>query len=115
MSFTNYRGSLTGQIFSVPFWNKQHIYGQQQLAEPKLKDFESFQSHLSQYKYFLGISTTSLCFNGMIQDCDGDRRTPFWQLEVTFYRKNHICFCITKKSQCSVALSPHFNLMDILF
>lgn len=72
-------------------------------------------TYLCQYKYFLGISTTSLCFNGMIQDSGGDRRTPFWQLEVTFYRKNHICFCITKKSQCSVALSPHFNLMDILF
>lgn len=42
MSFAYYRGSLTGQIFSVPFWNKQHMYGQQQLEEPKLKDFDSF-------------------------------------------------------------------------
>lgn len=42
MSFAYYRGSLTGQIFSVPFWNKQHMYGQQQLEEPKLKDFDFF-------------------------------------------------------------------------
>jgi len=47
MSFAHYGGSLTGQIFSVSFWNKQRIYGHEQLAEPKLKDFDSFQSHLS--------------------------------------------------------------------
>lgn len=33
-------------------------------------------SYLCQHKYFLGISTTSLCFNSMFQHCGGDGSTP---------------------------------------
>lgn len=114
MSFAHYSRRLTGQIFSVPFWNKYCIYGQKQLAEARLKDFDSFQSHLSlSISIFSGISTFVLmaCFNIAVKT----EEQLIWQLEVTSFRNKCICFCIIKESQYFMAVSPNFTLIYILF
>lgn len=112
MSFAHYSGHLARQIFSVPFWNKYCIYGQNQLAESRPKDFDSFQSHLSlSISIFSGISTFVLmaCFNIAVKT----EEQLIWQLEVALFRNKRISFCIIKESQCFMAMSPNFTLIYI--
>lgn len=58
-------------------------------------------TYLCQYKYFLGISTISLCFNGMFQHCGGDGRTLFGNWKLLCLERIILAFVLQRKASVS--------------